>query len=191
MVKNITISNFSLEQWYYIFSIIGVFVTISAVLVAIWIPKRIAKKQNLIQLFDKRYDLFKYVHIFNSFRLDIFYYAQTHSTIPNSGDIKNFLLKNIKKRFPVENDFEILLNLNDLLFAYKNELILLFSNIDVSAVIKDIEWLIEILQDSYDEQEFNFEDIKDAKLIEWCNKDVVKSYNDLNEKMKEQMSIKY
>ena len=47
----------SLEEWYYVFSILGVFATLAAVIVAIRIPKTIADRQDKIALFDKRYEL--------------------------------------------------------------------------------------------------------------------------------------
>ena len=55
---SIAISKSKLEHWYFIFSIAGVFATLAAVGVAIWIPKRIADRQDKIALFEKRYELY-------------------------------------------------------------------------------------------------------------------------------------
>lgn len=55
---------FKLENIYYVFSILGVFATVSAVFVAIRIPSRIAQTQNKIALFEKRLELYKNISEF-------------------------------------------------------------------------------------------------------------------------------
>lgn len=51
--------NFDLENMYYVWATIGSLATLSAIIVAVWIPKKIGKKQNDIALFDKRYGIYR------------------------------------------------------------------------------------------------------------------------------------
>ena len=52
------IKNFNLVDMYYIFSILGVGVTLVAIGFAYYVPIRIADQQNKIALFEKRYELY-------------------------------------------------------------------------------------------------------------------------------------
>ena len=52
------IKSIPLLNWYYIFSIIGVFVTLGAIVVALNIPKTIATRQDKMALFEKRFAVY-------------------------------------------------------------------------------------------------------------------------------------
>lgn len=51
--------NFDFKSMDYIWTAIGSVTTVIAMFIAIWIPNRIAKKQNDIALFEKRYEVYR------------------------------------------------------------------------------------------------------------------------------------
>ncbi|WP_409967182.1 hypothetical protein RFF05_11220 [Bengtsoniella intestinalis] len=85
----------TLENVYYIFSILGVFATVSAVYVAIKIPQKIADRQEKIALFEKRRAVYEDIEHF-LFVSDILRFASYEKQF---GNIKPMIFSHIQSKY--------------------------------------------------------------------------------------------